>query len=187
MALVVIHGHDEIEFAAQGADKDGVGRVRAGAIDAERASFCDGGSDDFGVLPAEEAVLAGMRIEAANGDARRAAAHPVQRVVAELDGANDARAVEMAGLLERNMRADVNGCQLLRVEQHARLRRAGKLGNVFGVAGEGAAGERDGLLVERRGDHGVGFAAHAELDGAANIGDGGERRIRREAGRRQCV
>ena len=32
VALVVIHGDDEIEFAAQGADKDGVGRVRAGAV-----------------------------------------------------------------------------------------------------------------------------------------------------------
>ena len=42
------------------------------------------------------------------------------------------------------------------------------------MAGECAAGERDGLLIERRGDHGVGFAAHAELHGAANIGDGGE-------------
>ena len=41
------------------------------------------------------------------------------------------------------------------------------------MAAEGLAGNRDGFLVERRGDHGVGFAAHAKLDGAANVGDGG--------------
>ena len=76
VALVVIHGHDEIELAAQGANEDGVGRVRAGAVDAERARFFNGGSDDVGILRAEEAVLAGVRIEAADGDARRAAAHP---------------------------------------------------------------------------------------------------------------
>ena len=90
----------------------------------------------------------------------------------ELDGLNDARAIEFAGLLEGNVRADVDGCQLLRVEQHARLRRAGQLGNVFGVSGEGAAGERDRFLIQRRGDHGVGLAAHAEFHGAAHIGDG---------------
>ena len=95
----------------------------AGAIDAEGASFLDGGSDDFEILPAEEAVLAGVRIETAYGNARRAATHPCERVVAKLDGADDARAVETAGLLERNMRADVDGGELLRVEQHARLRR----------------------------------------------------------------
>ena len=113
VALVVVHGDDEIEFAAQGANEDGVGRVRAGAIDAEGARFLDGGRDDFGVLPAEEAMLAGMGIEAADRDARRAAAHPKQRIVAELDGANDVRAVETAGLLKRNVRADVDRCQLL--------------------------------------------------------------------------
>ena len=92
--------------------------------------------------------------------------------MAELDGFNNARAIEFACLLEGNVRADVDGCQLLRVEQHARLRCAGQLGNVFGVPGESAAGERDRFLIQRRRNHGVGFAVHAEFDGAANIGDG---------------
>jgi hypothetical protein len=92
--------------------------------------------DDGGILRTEESVLAGMGIEAADGDAGSAAAHPQKRVVAQSDGLDDARAVELAGLLEGNVRADVDGCQLFRVEQHARLRRAGQLGNVFGVAGK---------------------------------------------------
>ncbi len=87
---------------------------------------------------------------------------------------NDARAIEAAGLLEGNVRADVDGRQFFGVEQHARFRRAGQLGDVFGVAGEDAAGERDRFLIERRGNHGVGFAAHAEFNGAANVSDGGE-------------
>ena len=115
-----------------------------------------------------------MRIEAADGDARGAAAHPHESIVAEPNGLNDARVIEAAGLLEGNMRADVDGCQLLRVEQHAGFGRAGQLGNVFGVSGERAAGERDRFFIERRRDHGVGFAAHAEFHGAADIGDGRE-------------
>jgi hypothetical protein len=66
----------------------------------------------------------------------------------------------------------VDSCQLLGVKQHARLRRPGQLGNVFGVPGEDAAGERDRFFIQRRRNHGVGLAAHAELNGAADIGDG---------------
>ena len=100
VALVVVHGDDEIEFAAQGADKDGVGRMRAGTVDAQRARLLDGGGDDGGILRAEESMLAGMRIEAADGDARGAAAHPQERVVAEPDGLDDTRAI-VAGRLAR--------------------------------------------------------------------------------------
>ena len=75
VALVVIHGDDEIEFAAQAADEDGVGGVGAGAVDAQLAGLFDGGGDDGGVLGAEEVVLAGVGIEAADGDAGWALQH----------------------------------------------------------------------------------------------------------------
>ncbi len=62
MALVVIHRDDEVELAAEAADKDGVGRVRTGAIEAFLAGFRDGWRDDGGVLSSEEVVLAGVGI-----------------------------------------------------------------------------------------------------------------------------
>jgi hypothetical protein len=69
------------------------GEWGAGAIDAEDAGFSNRGNDDFSVLPPKKAVFASVRVEAADRDARRAAAHPKQRIVAELDGANDVRPV----------------------------------------------------------------------------------------------
>ena len=49
-----------------------------------------------------------------------------------------------------------------------------ELGDVLGVAGEGAAGESYGFFVEWGGDHGVGFAGEAHLGGAADVVDGGQ-------------
>ncbi len=147
VALIVIHGDDEIERPADSADENGVGRMRAGAIDAQCARFFNRGSDDVAILPAEEPVLAGVRIESADCDTRSAAPHPAHGVIAKLDGADDARAVEVACLLEWNMRGDVNCSQLFGVEQHARLSGAGELGNIFGVAGEVASGESDRFLI----------------------------------------
>ena len=148
-----------------------------------RAGFFDRGGDDFGVLPAEEVVLAGVRVEAADADARRAAEHEAHGFGAELDGADDAAAVEVAGLLERDVRGDVDGGELLAGEQHARFGGAAEFGDVFGVAGEVPAGEGDGFLVERRGDHGVGFAGEAHLGGAADVVDGGSAVFGGELGR----
>jgi hypothetical protein len=47
------------------------------------------------------------------------------------------------------------------------------LGDVFRVAGEGEAGESDGLLVEGGGDHGVGFAVEAHIGGGGDVGGRG--------------
>ncbi len=77
---------------------------------------------------------------------------------AEFDGADDAVFIEVAGLFERDVGGDVDGGELVAGEQHAGFGGAAELGDVLGVAGELAAGESDGFLVEGGSDHGVGFA-----------------------------
>ena len=51
--------------------------------------------------------------------------------------------------------------------------RAAELRDVFGVAGERASGKRDGLFIQRRGDHGVGLAAQAHFGGDPDVVHGG--------------
>ena len=71
VALVVVLRDDQIELSAQGANKDGVGRQRAAAVDAQRARLLDGRSDHVQFLAPEEPVLSGVRIQGADADARR--------------------------------------------------------------------------------------------------------------------
>src|SRR6185437_5910476 len=122
VALVVIHRDDEVELAAYAADKDGVRRVGAGAVEALCARFVDGGRDDLGVLSSEEVVLSGVRVQAGDRDARCAAEHEGEGIRAKLDGAHDARAVELTGFLEGDVRGDVYGGQLFARQQHAGFR-----------------------------------------------------------------
>lgn len=58
-------------------------------------------------------------------------------------------------------------------EQHAGVGVATELGDVLGVAGEGDAVERDGLLIKRRGDHGISFAVEAHESRVMNVADSG--------------
>src|SRR6185312_7743741 len=98
VALVVIHGDDQIELAPQASYEDGVGGVRAGDVDAQRAGFGHRRSDELGVLRAKDAVLAGVGVESADADAGWTLPHPPESLVAKLDGANDAVLVEVAGV-----------------------------------------------------------------------------------------
>ena len=124
-------------------------------------------------MAAEEVVFAGVRIKSADTNPGWAAEHEAHGFAAELDGADDARLLETAGLIERDVGGDVYGGELLAGEQHARFGGAAELGDVLGVAGELAAGHGDSFLVERRSDHGVGLAGETHLGGEANVFDGG--------------
>ena len=65
--------HDDrvVALAVHGLEEHGVGRVRAGGIDARRPRGLDRRGDVLGVLVAEQPVLAGVRVEAADRDPRR--------------------------------------------------------------------------------------------------------------------
>ena len=70
MPLVVIHGHDGVERPAKCLVIERV--VGEGTVDVEALGLhrLDGGPDDPDFLVAEEPVLAGMRVERGDGDAR---------------------------------------------------------------------------------------------------------------------
>ena len=72
VALVVVHRHDEVVVAADGAEERGVGRQRAVHVDAVGDGRLDGGLDLLGLLAApEQAVLPRVRVDAADRDAGR--------------------------------------------------------------------------------------------------------------------
>jgi hypothetical protein len=119
VALIVIHGDDEIVRTVGGAEKDGVGRNRAFTVDARRAAGFDCGEDEALVFGAEESVLACMWIEAADSDTRVRFAKELHGFVAKFDGADDARGIEVAGLAQADVRGDVHDAEALTGEQHA--------------------------------------------------------------------
>src|SRR5438270_4793995 len=82
VALVVVHGDHEVEVAPAGAEKQRVGRERAFDLDTARAGGFDAG-DDFLLLlaAAEKTAFSGVRIDAADGDARALHAGADQRIV----------------------------------------------------------------------------------------------------------
>src|SRR5205085_6121856 len=68
--LVVVHADDGvIAVTVDGLEEDGVGRVGTRSVDALGGGGGDGRGDVVGVLPAEQAVLAGVGVQAAHGDA----------------------------------------------------------------------------------------------------------------------
>ena len=71
VALVVVHGHHQVEVAAAGAVEQRVGRQRAGDVQAPRLQQADGGDDLlFLFAVTEQAVFPGVRVDAADADAR---------------------------------------------------------------------------------------------------------------------
>ena len=114
---------------------------------------------------AEQAVLAGVRIDAAHRDPRRGDAGAHQRVVSAPD-----RSLDQAGLDSRDrvdqadMRGDVDDPQVGRRQHHRDFRCAGQRGQQFGVAGIAMAGGVQRFLVQRRGADGVDVAGIRQRD-----------------------
>src|SRR5207248_8833428 len=69
VALVVIHRDDDVELAAAGAREERVGGQGTGDVEAVGAGRLDGGNDRALLLVAEQALLAGVRVEPGPGDA----------------------------------------------------------------------------------------------------------------------
>ena len=90
MPLVVVHGDDQVVVAASGEEESGVGGEWAAGVDAVGAQGLERGHDLLCLLAvAEQAVLAGVRIDAAHPDERILDPGADQRVVAAADGALD--------------------------------------------------------------------------------------------------
>ena len=94
-----------------------------------------------------------MGVEAADGDARGRDAEELDGFVAELDGADDARGCRGCVALRREVwvvlwtTENLTPARSMR-ESATPWRCGAEVGDVFGVAAEGEAGEADGFFVE---------------------------------------
>ena len=122
----------------------------------------------------EEAVLAGVRVDGADADARVGDAGFHQRVVRAHDGALDQAGVDFGdGVDEAGVGGDVNDPQLGRNQQHGDFFGAGEVRQHLGVSGKDVSRHVQGFFVERRGADGVGFTGHGQLGGAFDEAIGG--------------
>ena len=84
------------------------------------------------------------------------AQHPLQQLAGDRG----------AHVVQRQMRRRERDAQTRRRQHHHRMRAAGALGQIFGVARERDAGVVDDALLHRRRDHRIELAGHAAVDGA---------------------
>ena len=171
-SLVVIHRDDRVVAARVLGDEHRVGGQRAGdASNRCRARVGDRRRDDVDLLAPEMAALAGVRIEAAHGDARRARCRTCDAVRAPtMTSVSATRVARDRGghVLQRQMRGDERDAQR-RIgraadQQHHDARRVRALGEEFGVARERDARVHDHALLHRRGDE------RGERAGRAGVG-----------------
>ena len=106
-------------------------------VDARLAGHQDGRGDDAGLLVAELAALAGVRVQAAHGDARLGHAEPLaQGPVGQVDRVEHAADGELVADLEQRL---VDGRQhdlkLRGDEHHRHVAGLELLGQQLGVAG----------------------------------------------------
>ena len=133
--------------------------------------------DDVGLLAAHGAALAGVGVEAGHGDARGRGGRSrvtrprwVTRSVASRSAGVRAAGTSASGMwiVTGTTRSVGRG------QHHHRAGRAGEVGEVLGMAGEGEAGAvLQRLLVDGVGAEGERGAAADELDAAGDDGDDG--------------
>ena len=139
-----------------------------------RARFFDGGGDDLGVLAAEEIVLAGVRVEAANSDL---AGRPSIRCMASAPSSmvRTMRSWSRRQACSSAMWVETWTVASLSLASSMRDSVAPQSSAMYSVWPEKWRPERrDGFLVERGGDHGVGFACEAHFGGKADVLDCGD-------------
>src|SRR6478752_5804055 len=108
--LVVVHRDDEVVVAAAGEEEEGVGRERAVHVDAVGASRLDPRVDLRLLLAvAEEAVLAGVGVDAAHADLGVRVARVDESLVAATDDALDETGLDPGdGVDEADVGGDVD-------------------------------------------------------------------------------
>ena len=174
MALVVIVGDDQVEFARGGAVEHGVAGEGAGGVDPPGARRGDGGGDLPGVAVSEQPAFAAMGVETGADDTRPRASHVAEVAVSCADAVENARlARAFDGVGERAMGRDVDRLEALRSEQHERRRRAGEALEELGMTVVTMARHVQRRLVERGGDDGVDGARHRQLHRPGDTGVGG--------------
>ena len=162
--LVVGHRHDRIELAdvprrrVARAHEHRVRRERSVGIDAQRPRLRDRRRDVLDLLGAEQAALAGVRIQARHGDARRVQAGAAQRGVGDAQGLQHPPRRDLVDrLAQGHMDGHQHHPQLVVGQHHAHrrqlpLRVGAERLQQLGVAGMVDAAGMQRFLVDGRRD-----------------------------------
>ena len=154
VALVVVHGDDEVEVAAPGAEEERVGGQRPVHVDAARPRRLRTAGSIFSASSPRPnrpfSPACGLMPQTPMRGRGDAGAD--ERLVAAPDGALDQPRLDLRDRVDQaDVRRDVDDPQLRRRQHHRDFRRAGQRGQQLGVAGEDVAAGVQRLLVERRG------------------------------------
>jgi len=176
--LVVIHTQGNVVAGARASMEQRVGGQRADRVDAFGAQRRDRGGDDVAIFLAERTVLAGVRVQARDGETRFGDAETFDEVArGDAAGFDDQILAQAADdILERQMDGHRHNGQFGRPQQHDRMRGAagrflGEPGEEFGMARLGETGAIKDVLGDGIGDHGGGAPGDDVGDGAADRRD----------------
>ncbi len=171
VALVVIHGHHDVELALRGAQENGVGRQRAADVQPARAGRRPRPAESRAAswLPNRPSSLA-CGFSPATRDARRGDA--------QRQAGGWARSITSStrARVTRRMASSSETCvqtcttrSAVADQQHADLLRAGALGQQFGMPGIVKPGQVHGFFIERGGHHAVDLAGQGQVAGGEDI------------------
>ena len=166
-ALIVVAGDHRVELALGGAAEHRVARNRVADVDAARAAALDRRHEHVFLLVADQAILAGVRIQA--GQSQPRPRHPETRQLGVREG--DGRLQPLARQQRRHVgQRHVHGGQhhrqAPRVEHHPDVAGAGEIGQQLGVPAPAQPGPRPRLFVDRTGGYRVDAPRHRVPHGA---------------------
>ena len=175
----MVAGDHRVELAGGGAAEHRVGRNRPADVDAAGAAACDRRREHLPLLSADQAVLAGVRIQAGQGQPRPRRPEARKLGVRQGDGRLQPAARQQPRHVgQRHVHRRQHHRQPLGVEHHPHLAGPRQLGQQFGVPPPAESGPRPRELADRRRGHGV-DAARQRVAGGAR-----DRLVRRPAGGR---
>jgi DeoR/GlpR family transcriptional regulator of sugar metabolism len=157
VTLVVVHRDHEIEVTPPGAEEHRVRRQRPGGVDALGLGTLDARRHLLLLLAApEQAVLARMRVNAADGDARTCDTGADERLMSPLDRPVNESWLDLLDHVEQaDVGRDMDDPYPGAGEHHRYFWGAGQIGEHLGVARVLVPGHVQGFLVQRGGADGV--------------------------------
>ena len=160
VALIVVHGNDNVKIASSGTEEERIRRQRAFHIPALGLRGFHGRKDlCFFFAIAKQAVFSGMGINGANRDTRIGDARTHKRVVRPCYGTLHKGGLYLVdGVNEAQMGGHVHDPQSGRHEHHRDFGRARQVGQHFRMPRKHAPCRVQGFLVQGGGADGLGLA-----------------------------
>ena len=166
MALIVIHRHTAVIFAAFCFGENRVGRHRSVDIESTRFQLFDSRDDFLGLFEAKHSVFAAVGVETCDADVWILDSELLAGIRNKFGHFDDTCFFhEVASLAQRDMGRYVDHTDILVSKHHGILFGIGESCIEFRVAVVVVTGKVKGLFVERSGDCSVNFVSHCKLDG----------------------